>query len=475
MLFDPVTWRDVLLTGAGHVLTIRVASDYLAVDGVRRPLSAGDAQTAVDALGAMLPTPAIVDAIWLAADVRLEPISTQPWDASMMSPERWIEHDRLIDAQLAGRTGLIAGHKKDVVVSNRLLEHPEARGPLIFGWHRANGVPIQPLSAAHRMDGPYLDYSHACRPIRLDCLVDGAARDLRDVLRDPALASLVSSEGPLRVLRYEANSSAPPNTSPAPALPVLRRGDRGEAVRAWQATLSRLGWTLTTDGQFGPTTETRTKAFQRAAGLTADGVVGIRTRAAAATFGGEVPGVVATSPGEDWPAVAPYQPLSDAERVRIFGAFDFVPAPATGNPEGIRILGDWAARNIVSVEIPQLRGIEGAPASCRVSFHRLGAVALRRLWQAWEDEGILGDARSFAGTWAPRFIRGSTSILSNHATGTAMDLNAAWNPLGRPGAAAGRPGDMRRLARVAMDLGWESGHHFGRVDDMHLQLGRGAL
>ena len=329
--FDPVTWRDVLLAGHGHVVTLRVASDYLTVDGVRRPLSAGDAQAAVDALGAMLPTPAIVDAIWLAADVRLEPIPTQPWDASMMSPERWIEHDRLIDAQFAGRGGLIAGHKKDVVISNRLLEHPEARGPLIFGWHRANGVPIQPLSAAHRMDATFYDYSHGIRPIRLDCLVDGVARDLRDVLRDPALASLVSGEGPLRVLRYETDGTKPASAAPAPALPVLRRGDSGEAVRAWQETLCRLGWTLTTDGQFGPTTETRTKAFQRAAGLTADGVVGIRSRAAAATFGGEVPTTVRTSPAKASSAI-PFVQAAHFTRGRP-GSIDLVVLHTTEGEE----------------------------------------------------------------------------------------------------------------------------------------------
>jgi len=323
MIFDPVSWRDVILTGHGHVVTLHVASDYLAVDGVRRPLSAGDAQAAVDALGAMLPTPAIVDAIWLAADVRLEPLPHgPPYDASMMSEARWIEHDRLVDAQLAGRGGLIAGHKKDVVLSNRMLEHPEARGPLIFGWHRANGVPIQPLSAAHRLDAGYRDYAHGARPIRLDCLVDGAARDLRDVLRDPALASLVSGEGPLRVLRYEANGSAAPNTSPAPTLPVLRRGDSGEAVRQWQETLCRLGWTVTVDSRFGPATDGSTRAFQRAAGLTADGIVGIRSRAAAATFGGKEPTTVRTSPAKVSPAIpfvqaARYTRVSDIRQIDL--------------------------------------------------------------------------------------------------------------------------------------------------------------
>jgi peptidoglycan hydrolase-like protein with peptidoglycan-binding domain len=51
-------------------------------------------------------------------------------------------------------------------------------------------------------------------------------------------------------------------------------------VRREQANLNRHGAHLATDGQFGALTEAATKAFQRAHGLTPDGEIGARTRAA---------------------------------------------------------------------------------------------------------------------------------------------------------------------------------------------------
>jgi peptidoglycan hydrolase-like protein with peptidoglycan-binding domain len=60
--------------------------------------------------------------------------------------------------------------------------------------------------------------------------------------------------------------------------PVLREGAKGEAVRALQNRLNALGYNAGgADGAFGPKTEAAVKAFQKARGLTADGVVGPKT------------------------------------------------------------------------------------------------------------------------------------------------------------------------------------------------------
>lgn len=59
----------------------------------------------------------------------------------------------------------------------------------------------------------------------------------------------------------------------APAsYPVLRRGARGLAVRVLQEKLR-----IEADGIFGPATEAKVKLFQRAHGLTDDGIVGETT------------------------------------------------------------------------------------------------------------------------------------------------------------------------------------------------------
>jgi Transglycosylase-like domain/Putative peptidoglycan binding domain len=56
---------------------------------------------------------------------------------------------------------------------------------------------------------------------------------------------------------------------------VVKRGDRGDAVRKVQTALG-----VGADGVFGPVTERAVKSFQRSNGLVVDGIVGPQTRAA---------------------------------------------------------------------------------------------------------------------------------------------------------------------------------------------------
>jgi resuscitation-promoting factor RpfB len=56
---------------------------------------------------------------------------------------------------------------------------------------------------------------------------------------------------------------------------VVKRGDRGDAVRKIQSALG-----VPADGVFGPITERAVKRFQRSKGLLVDGIVGPQTRAA---------------------------------------------------------------------------------------------------------------------------------------------------------------------------------------------------
>ncbi|APR86111.1 Hypothetical protein A7982_11460 [Minicystis rosea] len=110
-----------------------------------------------------------------------------------MSTPYYEQHQAKIEQQRAGRaTGaLLAGHKKDVVITNRLGWKPKSVA--IFGWHQLNGVPIQPLSTVH--ENTYADYSHGIRLIHGEVLVDGAKRATADVLGDRILAPLLSDEG----------------------------------------------------------------------------------------------------------------------------------------------------------------------------------------------------------------------------------------------------------------------------------------
>ncbi len=66
--------------------------------------------------------------------------------------------------------------------------------------------------------------------------------------------------------------------APAPiAWTIVKRGASGFRVTAIQHLLRQHGYTLTVDGAFGPTTQSRVVSFQHAQGLAADGVVGPKT------------------------------------------------------------------------------------------------------------------------------------------------------------------------------------------------------
>jgi peptidoglycan hydrolase-like protein with peptidoglycan-binding domain len=70
-------------------------------------------------------------------------------------------------------------------------------------------------------------------------------------------------------------------TSTLPPAPDLRRGDTGAAVTALQGELAGLGyWLGPVDGSFGSLTEQAVLAVQKAAHLSATGVVDSQTRAA---------------------------------------------------------------------------------------------------------------------------------------------------------------------------------------------------
>jgi len=88
---------------------------------------------------------------------------------------------------------LTAGHKKDLVITNRLWRFPDRVA--IYGWHRGIDEPIQPLSTVH--GARYADYSHGVRLVSTTICVDGKPMSLFEALEDPELAQVLSGEGPL--------------------------------------------------------------------------------------------------------------------------------------------------------------------------------------------------------------------------------------------------------------------------------------
>jgi hypothetical protein len=184
---------------AAPAATIWVTPDYLAIgsddDFLYVPLTYYSATLVADRFGSVLPTARMVDAIYEQSAHHLHPV---PLPAGpLMRSNLYLERHQLrIDEQRSGlRLGeLISGHKKDLVLTNRLRLFPDRVA--IYGWHRAPHDPIQPLSTVH--GARYVDYSHGVRLVSTTVLVDGRPRSIYDALQDSRVAPVLSREGVTR-------------------------------------------------------------------------------------------------------------------------------------------------------------------------------------------------------------------------------------------------------------------------------------
>lgn len=192
---------DWQVPGEGLVhLTFCVLPDYLAIgsdtDFLLVPMRLATALTVAAKYGFILPTAKMVDAIYEQSAVHLSP---QPLPAGdhMRSTDYYRHHNEIVGEQRAAVGGLLglltAGDKKDLVITNRLWSNLERVA--IYGWHKRDHDPIQPLSTVH--GARYADYSHGVRLVSDTVYVDGAPRPIVDVLSDPTLSRALNSEGPI--------------------------------------------------------------------------------------------------------------------------------------------------------------------------------------------------------------------------------------------------------------------------------------
>lgn len=253
---------------------------------------------------------------------------------------------------------------------------------------------------------------------------------------------------------------------------TLRLGSKGEFTARWQYYLLGIDlYSGIVDGDFGPRTQAATKEFQRRQGLRDDGIAGNQTIGRAMALGFAVIGDALIGVDSlEWPHAPDFKPLGVAGRNVLFGQFPFTAAPTADNPEAITVGGTWRRDNIVTVHIPQLAGVKGAPLSGKVEFHKLAAPRVQLLFRRWEEAGLLPLIVSYAGSYVARFTRGSRTILSPHAHGSALDINVTWNGFGAVPALTGRQGSVRKLVPIANELGFYWGGHFSHKDGMHFEI-----
>ncbi len=203
--FTPKQNKDVisltvsknLLDGKKHTLTYFVSSDYLSLEGsqkgefLRTPLSWASSKKVLKMIDAMAPTKEMVDQIYRKSAVKIAP-KIKSSGENITNVDSFVRHNDTVNSQLNGATTLLlGGHKKDIVISKKLLSMPENMA--IYGWHQLNGKPIQLLSTAHSSN--YMNYSHGLRLVSRKMKLNGEWIDAREILLHPILNKLISDEG----------------------------------------------------------------------------------------------------------------------------------------------------------------------------------------------------------------------------------------------------------------------------------------
>mgnify|MGYP006285619211 CR=1 FL=1 len=203
------------INGQNRTVVYYATPDYLAIgsnqDYFLCPMTPILAQQAADLLGCSLPTRKMSDDIHAAADLKMNPDPISP-SGDMTTVPVFDDHNDMVWADRQAVLGtyplgtLVAGDKKDVVITPQIYNYSPPDRVAIYGWHYQNGDPIQPLYLGH--SETYADYSHGIRLVEKDIEVDGQATTIEDVLGDSSLCDLLSDEGVV------TNPAYPPTTPP---------------------------------------------------------------------------------------------------------------------------------------------------------------------------------------------------------------------------------------------------------------------
>ena len=199
-LRNTVTLQGTFEDSAGtlHRVSYEAMADYLAVgnnlDNCRIPMNPLTAQRLADLFGGSLITAKLSDHIFKSATVKLTPFNYKPVGNGNELVTKFEEHNVQIEKQFVEAGGihgqLVAGIKKDVILSSRIAEQPTK--VVIYGWHKPDNQPIQPVYSGHV--NWYVDYSHGIRLINNQVLVDSKPCLFSEILKDPVLFRIFSDE-----------------------------------------------------------------------------------------------------------------------------------------------------------------------------------------------------------------------------------------------------------------------------------------
>jgi hypothetical protein len=154
------------------------------------------AQRLADLFGAVMPTRKLVDNIYQNSEIKLAPVTYTPVGNQNELVPKFIEHNTAIEQQRISTGGtlgqLTGGTKKDVVLSNKIIDPSRTHHVTIYGWHQLSGAAIQPLYNGHF--NTYVDYSHGIRFLNTQFLLDGEVKNIAEILSTQNLYKILSDE-----------------------------------------------------------------------------------------------------------------------------------------------------------------------------------------------------------------------------------------------------------------------------------------
>lgn len=198
------------LNSTNYEIVIFVACEYLAIGSdhnyLYMPMTPSTAQDLADSLECSLPTKKLVDIIYERADNSLRPQPIPPSNAMTTVPvfqqhTDSIRHQYLKKGKVRSADKIVAGHKKDIILSNKIYDPDRSSGcVVIYGWHQAKNQAIQPVYNGHA--DWYADYSHGVRLIFKTALLNGKQVNLEEILKDAEMSYLLNREGVIEIPYY---------------------------------------------------------------------------------------------------------------------------------------------------------------------------------------------------------------------------------------------------------------------------------
>ena len=296
--------------GGQHTAIFNVTCDYLAVgaddDYFLTPMTPLLAQKIADTLNCILPTKKMVDDIYGAATVKLRPQPIAPSDAMITVPvfaqhndSVWTLRQPLLSEHPLGQ--LVGGTKKDVIISNKIYNDLKPAVPkpvVIYGWHKLDGTPIQPVYNGH--GETYADYSHGIRLVQKTLTLDGNQQNIPAVLNDASLHVLLSDEGLISTPRYGVLQLKAPTPK---SFGIFSTGPNSLCLRLKATPNTMYAAYLGTDGLSFPDTLPVSGDSIIISGLASDQVYYVRLRAFNADGGSNFSETLAASLAAESPAV----------------------------------------------------------------------------------------------------------------------------------------------------------------------------